>query len=211
MSPRNLIVGFLWRFALVYGLLILPWPGFNKIYGGYFRTLGQMTFSRDGGQRYLQFEAVPEELHRQLDTRVALVNRDQLNREGKGPVRYLELDSRGVGWVPTALLLALILATPVPWRRRGVAMMLGIISVHGFILFSMASTIWNNSTDLGLLTLAPFWKSVVAGLDESLITQMGASFVVPVMIWIVVTFRRQDVVGWRAYRESGHADGIIGR
>lgn len=191
------MVGFLGRFALLYGLLIFPWPGFNKTYAAYFRALGQVIFAREGGRRLVHFEAVPENLHHRLDTRIALANRDQVDREGKGPVLYLELDTRGVGWVPTALLLALILATPVSWRRRCVAVVWGLIAVHGFILFSVACNTWNNSTDLSLITLTPFWKTVVAGLDETLITQMGASFVVPVLIWIFVTLRRQDLIAWQ--------------
>ena len=112
-------------------------------------------------------------------------------------MHYLELDTRGVGWVPTALLLALILATPVSWRRRCFALVGGLLAVHGYILFSVASTIWNNSTELSLLTLTPFWKSVVAGLDETLVNQMGASFIAPVFIWILITLRRQDLIGWQ--------------
>ena len=194
MPPRRLIVGFLWRFALGYGLLIFPWTGFNGTYSGYFRALGRMTFARDGGPRYLQFEPVPAELHHRLDTRIALANRDQVDRAGNIPLHYLELDARGVGWVPTALLLALILASPVSWRRRAVATLWGLIGVHGYILFSVACDIWNNSVDLSLLTFTPFWKSVVEGLDETLVNQMGMSFVVPVFIWILVTLRRQDII-----------------
>ena len=88
MPPRSLIVGFLWRFALFYGLLIAPWPGFNAAYGRYFRGLGQMTFAHGGDRRILYFEAVPEKESHGLDTRIALANRDQLDRHGRGPVRY---------------------------------------------------------------------------------------------------------------------------
>ena len=198
MPPRSLVFGFLSRFALTYGLLIVPWPGFNAAYGSYFRGLGQAVFAREGERRILYFEAVPKKLHRVLDTRIALANRDQFDRSGRGPGRYLELDTRGVGWVPTALVLALILATPVPWRRRGRALLWGLLVVHGYLLLCVAVYIWSNSTDLLLLTLNPFWKEVVRGLEETLLTQMGASFVEPVLIWIFVTLRRQDMVVWRA-------------
>ena len=197
MPPRSLIVGFLWRFALVYGLLIAPWPGFNQSYGRYFRFLGQMVFAREGGRRILYFEAVPKELHRVLDTRIALANRDQFDREGKGPVRYLELDTRGVGWVPTALLIALILSTPVSRRRRGWALLWGLLAVHGYWLLCVAVYIWNNSTDMALVTLTPVWKEVADGLEETLITQMGASFVAPVLLWLSVTIRKQDMIAWQ--------------
>ena len=197
MLPRKYVGGFLWRFILVYGLLIVPWPGFNEAYGRYFRALGQMVFPQERGARFVRFEAVPAELRRGLDTRIALANPAQLDGQGSGPVRYLELDTRGIGWVPTALLLALVLATPVPWRRRVWAFFFGVIAIHGFILFSVAVYLWNNSTDLGLLTLTPFWKQTTDGLEETLITQMGAGFVVPVLLWIVVTLRRQDGVRWQ--------------
>ena len=197
MVPRKLIIGFLWRFALGYGLLIVPWPGFNESYARYFRALGQMVFAQESGPRFVRFEAVPGELRHSLDTRIALANRAVLDALGSGPVRYLELDTRGIGWVPTALLLALVLATPVPWRRRVWALFFGVIAIHGFILFSVAVYLWNNSTDLGLLTLTPFWKQTTDGLEETLITQMGAGFVVPVLLWIAVTLRRQDGVRWQ--------------
>ena len=31
------------------------------------------------------------------------------------------------------------------------------------------------------------------GLEETLITQLGASFVVPMLVWILVTFRADDI------------------
>ncbi len=198
MRPRKLIAGFLWRFALLFGLLIVPWPGFNAAYGRYFRALGQLVFARDSGRRLVHFEPVPPQLAHVLDTRIALANRDQPDRHGTIPGRYLELDTRGVGWVPTALVVALVLATPVPWRRRSLALLLGLLAVHGFVLFSVAVYIWNNSAELSLLTLSPFWKQTAEGLEETLITQLGASFVVPVLIWIPVTLRRQDVIAWQS-------------
>jgi hypothetical protein len=197
MPPARLIAGFLWRFALVYGLLILPWPGFNDAYGRYFRGLGQAAFAREHAQRQVRFEAVPKELKHVLDTRIVLANRDLLDPQGYGPVKYLELDTRGIGWVPTALLLALVVATPVPWRRRIPALGWGLLAVHGYIWFSVAVHLWNNSGELSLVSLTPFWQRVAGGLDETLVVQMGASFVVPVFLWLLVTLRKQDVIAWQ--------------
>jgi hypothetical protein len=67
-----------------------------------------------------------------------------------------------------------------------------LILVHGFILFSLQAWIWNNSPAVSLFTLSDFWKEVVDDLDYTLINQMGASFAVPVLIWILVTFKSQD-------------------
>ncbi len=191
MASRRPILLFLCRFALGFGLLILPWPGWNGIYGRYFRAIGRIVFAENSGRRILRFEPAPD-ARPPLDTSIAIANRDQLDATGRGPVRILSLDTRGVGWVPTALLLALVLASPVSWPRRLSALPGGLLLVHGFIFFSVAAYIWNESTGLALLSLSPFWKTVAGDLEEILITQIGASFVVPALIWIVVTFRRED-------------------
>ncbi len=195
MQLRRSIAGFLIRFALVYGLLILPWPGLNAAYGSYFRALTQTVLSR-GGDRILRIEAAPE--GHALDTRITVASRKLLDRNGRGPAMVLELDMRAIAWLPVVLVLALILATLIPWRRRGWALLWGGILVHCFVLFSVEIYIWNESDALtghSLATFFPFWKMVLDGLEETLITQLGASFAVPVLIWILVTFCRQDGVG----------------
>lgn len=179
-------------FVLLYGLLLLPWPGLNETYGCYFQALGRIVFGGIRGQRILQFEEA-HDARLPIGTQITMANHEQVDVNGRGPVIILGLDTRGVGWVPTALIIALTLATPIPLRRRWWALFLGLLLVHGFILFSVGCYIWNESTSLGLLALTPFWKTVVDGLEETLVTQLGASFVVPVLIWLLVTFRRQDL------------------
>ena len=78
-----------------------------------------------------------------------------------------------------------------------------MVAVHGFILFSVDVYLWSNSAELSLLTLSPFWQEVVGGLDETLIVQLEASFVVPVLIWMLVTVRMEDLKAWRSAGASG--------
>jgi len=68
----------------------------------------------------------------------------------------------------------------------------GLLLIHCFILFSLQTWIWDESPDLSLTTLSPFWKTVADDLEYTLVTQLGASFSVPVLIWILVTYRRED-------------------
>ena len=192
---RFSLLAFLLRFILVFGLLIAPWPGWNEIYAHYFRALGQLAFSRDEGKRIVAFspgsaatDAPP------LDTRITLGNRDLLDSSGRGLTKETGLDTRSIGWVPTALTVALIAATPIPLRRRVSAILGGLVLLHAFVLVSIQAWIWNNSPDVSLLTLSSFWKDVADDLDYTLLDQLGASFSVPVLIWILVTFRRQDAV-----------------
>ena len=194
MPLRSLILGFLIRFVLIFGLLILPWPGWNDLYSQAFRAVGNTIFGSNEGNRILYFEA-----HRQtrgvasLDTRIVLGNRNLVDSSGNGPVSYLGLDPRSIGWTPTAFTVALIAATPIPWRRRIWALFWGLILINLFILFSIWVYIWNSSTEVSLITLSPIWKQIADALQYTLITQMGISFTVPVLIWILVTFQQQGV------------------
>jgi len=47
---------------------------------------------------------------------MTLGNRALVDNSGKGLAEIVDLDTRSIGWMPTALTMALILATPVPWR-----------------------------------------------------------------------------------------------
>jgi len=122
--------------------------------------------------------------------RIVIVNRALLNPDGSGPVRNLDL---GFGFLPTALLLALILATPISLRRRGWALFLGFLCMHFLILLSLNFIIWNESMEISLVNLSPFWKHISNGFRDALVTQFSAA--IPVLVWIFVTLRREDLVG----------------
>jgi hypothetical protein len=183
---------FFCRFVILYGLLVIPWPGLGDAYCRYFRTMGRSVFGSQRGLRMLRFEAA-EKSNSPIDTIITMANRDRMGPDGSGPAKILKLDAWSVGWVPTALLLALTMATPIPWPRRGLSVLLGLLLINFYVGISVGSYLWNESTDLGLLTLTPFWKAVADGSEETMITQLGPSFVVPVVIWIFVTFRPREI------------------
>jgi len=185
---------FLCRFALIFGLLILPWQGWNDLYAHYFRDVGQLAFSREGEKRLVCFDSHPSpDGPATMTTRMSLGNTDLMGQDGKGLGEVIDLDTRSIGWVPTALTIALILASPVRWPRRMWALGWGLLLVHAFILFSLQTWIWSEEPALSLTTLSPWAARVVDELQYTLITQLGASFSVPVLIWLLVTFRREDL------------------
>jgi 4-amino-4-deoxy-L-arabinose transferase-like glycosyltransferase len=192
--PTLRVLGFVGRFALVYLLLTIPWPGWNGAYSHYFQALCRTIFAPEDGKRLLTITPYqdPNPFH-QIDTRITLSNHDLLNQP-KGSTAYLDLDTRSIGWVPTALTAALILATALPWRRRAWALFWGLFWIHVFIIFSVSVHIWYNSEKVSLVTFSPIGETIAEGLDYTLLVQLGVSFSMPVLIWILVTFRRKDVV-----------------
>ncbi len=189
---RGPAMRFLLWFLLIFGVLIAPWPGLNQAYSRYFQSLGQMAFNPSGESRRMVVFSPASGKIPGLDTRLTLENTELADASGQGRVERTEIDTRSIGWVPTALTVALVLATPIPWTRRLMALAGGLALIHLFIFFSLQAWVWNNSAGLSLLTLSSFEQRVVDELNYALMNQLGISFTVPVLIWTLVTFRRQD-------------------
>jgi hypothetical protein len=73
----------------------------------------------------------------------------------------------------------------------------GLVWIHAFIAFSLGVVIVRiicGSSSLGLFEVSPFWQKVVSFLYASFVEPPGVRLGVAVLIWIVVTFRRDDWV-----------------
>ena len=77
--------------------------------------------------------------------------------------------------------------------RRLWALFWGGLLIHGFVLLTLGIFLWNESPRLDLLMLTPFWKDIANRLEEQALNPTGPSFFAGALIWIVVTFRRQDL------------------
>lgn len=187
-QPKQFAV-FLCRFVVIYLIFSPPWTGWDRIYGSFFRTLGGAVF-HDNDQRELAFETPGKNSPRPLDTRIEIANRALLHADGSGPVRDFDLDARAFAWDPMALLAALILATAIPWRRKLRALLWGALSLQAVILLFLAFSIWNESAQIGLGHLTPFWQSAADAATDFIVTQTRLAL--PPLIWILVTFRRED-------------------
>src|ERR1700692_251071 len=94
------------RFAVIFGLLIFPWPGWNEIYGSYFRALGQAAFSREDDPRMILFQPTHvQHGFSRLDTQMTLGNRALADSSGNGQAKLISMDTRSLGWMPTALTM----------------------------------------------------------------------------------------------------------
>jgi hypothetical protein len=178
------------RIALFFGyfaVLIAPWPGVDGAFNAWMRMLGNAAFSRGHLGHEIQFEAIQPTRNRPLDTRIVLTESRPGAPQGAPRSIFLDLDMRGIAWVPTAFLAALVLATPVSWPRRLCSLGWGVAAMHAFVFFSIGAHILRYSIG---------WDGVVIdAIDETLINQIGAGFFAAVFLWVAVTFRMGD---WNA-------------
>jgi hypothetical protein len=190
-TPTRRIAGFALRFAVVYAVLVLAWPvlrsGFRPLYCG----LGNLVLSGvDGslGEGTVRFHP--------LDTPADLDIQLVLTKRGPPPVTArMENSSRLVGYLPLVSLIALVLASPIAWKRRRRALLLGIPLVAAFVAVRMAIPIRRDFSRADALQLhdpGPFARWLLGVAERALLEAPASFFVVPILIWVVVAFRRED-------------------
>lgn len=191
IRPRQ-VVKFFCIFVLVYGLLMFPWPGLGAVYSNLYRAGAAFLFESFGLKDVVRFERISDG---EYDTKIVFYSRDQASPDGKMvPIGFINHNSRHAGYIYAAFLTALILATPILWKRKGWALFWGMILIHCFIILSLA--IWIlyglNKEPLSLVLLGPFWKQVLLLTINVFVRNLTFGLVVCVFIWIIVSFRRED-------------------
>jgi len=131
MPPLKRLAGFFARLLLLYGVFIVAWPVVRPGYVMFFRAGGNFLLGSFGSMGQVRFKPNPGD-DPDYDTQVVLTNLANRAR------RTTESDSRFLGYMPVAALVALILATPITWRRRGLALLWGLPLVHGFVVLRVA-------------------------------------------------------------------------
>jgi hypothetical protein len=154
-----------------------------------------MFYATDNEEKTVSFEPQSD---RPYHTRIVIFNkgwRSQphlilMAKPGEEPVRNLDFDTRGAFLEPMAFLIALIICTPLPWRRRESALFWGLLSLQTVLIAALGFAIWNDATEIGLTLMPPWEKHLAQGLADAIAGP--AALAAPMLIWILVTFRRDD-------------------
>lgn len=212
MFPARPILAFVARFTLVFGLLAMPWPGWPETHAQFVRKSVGLLFRHFGSKGIVVFRPI-QEGDSSLDTVVYLGNREKLDATQFGLAANLRFSIRYVAYFPAALVVALVVATGIPWRRRALALLSGLAGMHALIVFwvwLMLLSLAHAHPELDLFQLPRFWHAIVTALYEIFVTYLGARFAASVVIWLLVTFRRDDwkkllLVGQEATNSPPHS------
>lgn len=182
MPDRGRILGFVVRFGLLFGLLTTPWPGLHDGFGCAFRTATGILLSAALPGHAVWVKPAAQAKYRSADTEILVTDSEGMRSDGTAPTTVLLLNGRSLGWMPNVMWLALVGATPIPWRSRGRGLVGGMAIVNGFVL----------ATTLILVAQAvraeswPGWcAAVLVGADRALSQNLWSSFVLPALVWIV--------------------------
>lgn len=182
------IAWFFVKVIALYAVLMLPW--FDDAYASAFRAGANVFFRNvgDTGRAYFRPNSVE---HPTEDTTVEFGNLRVPGARGA-----FEIDTRNMGYLATAFLISLILATPIPWSRRLIGLLIGLalISVFAaFRLYLQLVDVYSQSNPLSVYTLSPFWQKGLLILKKVLSMTPVTMYIAPVFVWILVCFRRSDL------------------
>jgi hypothetical protein len=190
---------FLLRLVALYALLIVPWPGWADAYARGYRAAGDWLFGDFGGDGIVRFEP-PERRKEQVDTQITIGN-----RRTRGKPQTADHSARLTGYLPTALFVALVLATPVAWRRRLLSLAVGLALVHALVALRVCVALlygFSQPTAVALFAPGPFWAAALRHTFQIVTVWVSFAFVAPLFIWALVTLRRSDFERWLRPRQA---------
>lgn len=186
MVPPRVILRSFGLFLLIYGLLIVPWPGVKSAYAMGVRATGRVLLSNFGGLGTVEFQRV--EGAEPADPDIVMHLRDRENTT----INQVSSNSRHLGYLPTVTLIALILATPAPWPRRRRALYWGLLLVTGFVFLRLALLLLDGFSEAHPFFIArPYWRAVI-WRASTLVSLSSVWFMAPIVIWSLVSFRTAD-------------------
>jgi hypothetical protein len=186
MITRAQIITFFALLALINALLLIPWPWWTDAYARGFRNAANVLFDSIGSQGRVQFE--PGENPAAIEESQVV-----LRNLGSGAKARMAFSCRLTGWLPTALTAALIMATPLPWRRRIAALVAGLVLVHVFIavrVWILLIKVFSAPDTLAVYSPAPLVRGLVSALADVISISLIGAFLGPLVIWMLVAFLR---------------------
>lgn len=172
------------RFVLVFGLFIAPWPRANEVIPRFFRAELRAIAHHAVPRMVVHITPLSDPAHEGIDTQVEMADRREMLPDGSVPVRGVTLDTRSIGWIPHAMIAALVVATPMRWQERAKAMLLGLVATHFLVALSFAITLTfaNNSRNAG-------WIQPIMAVAYDITNQnLWFSFLFPAILWWLICF-----------------------
>ena len=181
---------FLVALVVYSAIVLIPWSGPREGYRSVFIATIHGVYGRFGAEGLVRCENrdidAIEDVNIYLGKRIG-------TRIGEVPVA---VSTARLGYAPLAFLIALVVATPIPWRRKWRSLVWGLILVEAFVVIRSGLLIayWFGSPGpVRIYTPGVVSGWIIGRAYEFLAQAPGASFLVPTLVWAAVSWRADDV------------------
>jgi hypothetical protein len=191
MLRSKTLLLFLLKALLIYGLLSAPLTIYDKAYGQFFRKVAEVFFSKFRENGFVKFREwkTPATTHVNIGS-YALVRPD-----GTSKTVTNDINTRYLGYIPTVLLIALVIASPVSWRRKLIALPIGLVLVTLLVIFKeWISLLYlcDQNPWLNLTSYTETGKKLLSFIYRFISVSSSSVLYFVVAIWLMVTFRVED-------------------
>jgi hypothetical protein len=188
---------FILRFVVLFGLLVYPWPGFREQFARGLHTELRAFFHVLFPGQAFEVRYVDRSTYKAGDTEIWKLSASAKKRGGQVTVTALACDSRSLGWMPHAMILALCAATTLRWRKWWKVALTGFLATHLLVCATFMTASFSTYADEISNSLA---RWLVTGADHILVDNLWVSFVGPFLMWIValVVFGCANTLMFRA-------------
>lgn len=205
--PKNPVRRFLLLFAILYSLFLIVGVTLNgrSAYQQFFRTIGEGIFGDAGTNGVVRFLEVDdtENYNPKSHTLIMMGNRVQAQKAAQTgtnvDVSKIYVNDYMVGFLPTMTLLALLMATPMPRKRKIWAVATGLIVVTLFVILRqwvLVLTDMANNPQLEMMKASEGTVRFLIGLKRVFVTNIVVTMMVPFLLWGMIVFRVEDLKNW---------------
>lgn len=193
---KNPIINFIISFALVYGLLysisIFTESSYTSLLinqgNSYFESKVNKNYEYNRRVKITKKESTETIIHLQM------AFMDKRNPDGSIIAKDIYSDMRNEAILPMLFLFSLIIATPLQFRRKMIALILGFILINIYIYIKLYVFAYDNYThpDFSLIELSPLVSGFVY-YGNKFLESTGAStnVIFPVIFWLISTWNKE--------------------
>lgn len=220
MEPK-VVIRFSLLAAIVYAALTWTYPSLDRTYAAYFRGVGNTAFSQFWFWSHARVDFLDlhsDTLLRDVNARLpgklpedftlptaSGVNETLMilkNSHAPAHPGFVRTSSRLIGYTPTAVLIALVAATPLALRRRFWLMVWGLLLVHAAIVIRLTALLLDTgfaepTKPFAVWRPGPIMSDVINRADVILADNPTFAYVVAVFVWILVLVCVQAWYEWR--------------
>jgi hypothetical protein len=171
---------FVFRFALLFSLLTWPWSGLHEAVSACFRVETRFLVSAAFPGQAFRVQTLSDSRLPSSDTQVIVPDPQKVGPNGRMLALVIPFDSNSQGWVPLAMLMALGIATPLPWSKRITVLLAGIVFIQVLIAATILASVSFNLSN----GISPVRGYVLFALANHLLVEnIWFSFVPPFLLW----------------------------
>ncbi|MEO8145979.1 MAG: hypothetical protein ABI723_00015 [Bacteroidia bacterium] len=192
MLKAKPVLLFLIKATVIYALLAAPFSFYNTLYGVFYRATAKVFFDKINHTGFVLFSEGREN----YITHFNLGNDALVKPDKTTDTVYDDVNIRYRGYLPLVLLIALVLASPVAGKRKAYGLLIGAVAVTLIVMLKQWLHILylcGHNPWLMLYNLSEGQKKTIDFIYSNYVSTLPPTLFLVVAIWILITFRRDDL------------------